>query len=62
MPAILGVGSDGNYIMNCVVAEIVVVMPIYSVLSITVASAEKMTTPPILNIMLILLLLKLSNA
>jgi hypothetical protein len=48
--------------MNCVVADIVVVIPIYSVLSITVASAEKMTTPPILKIILILLLLKLSNA
>ena len=61
-PATFGVGNDGNSITNCVLAAMAEVTTTSKVRSITVASAEKRITPPILKIMLILLLLKLSKA
>ena len=61
-PADLGVGRDGNYIINYVFADIDVDSSIYNFLSITAASVVNKIIPFILNIMLILLLLKLSNA
>lgn len=59
--AVFGVGRDGNYITNYVFMGIADCSTIYSLRSITAASVEKSMTLLILNIMLILLLLKLSN-